>query len=359
MARRAAARRSRQCLDPLDRVERMLRTEGTSPETPGSLPDGDSTWRCQTSASALARTGYARGQVAVSPAGSQQTGPSGAGAPTRMASSGRVTPPRGLCRPGSAPTPTGRGIRRRGQTCGVRTDGSLWCWGYNEQGQLGLGDTSNLLVPTRVGTDTDWGPITGGGVAHVRRPNGPDPVVLGKQRGLRGLVWVTPPIDMSPPRSSARATGIGSWEEALIPARSAPTGLSGAGATTSTGNSGWVTGPCGWYQPGSTPTPTGRGSCARKAATRAGSVPTSRCGAGASTEMDSSGWVTRWGSYDPSPTPGRHRHRLGADHRRGVAHVRDPCRRVAVVLGRQLPGPTRVGCHRQSAVPYPGLGLHR
>ncbi len=35
-------------------------------------------------------------------------------------------------------------------TCGVRTDRSLWCWGYNSDGQLGLGDRTDRLVPTRV-----------------------------------------------------------------------------------------------------------------------------------------------------------------------------------------------------------------
>jgi len=35
-------------------------------------------------------------------------------------------------------------------TCGVRADRSLWCWGYNSDGQLGLGDRTDRLVPTRV-----------------------------------------------------------------------------------------------------------------------------------------------------------------------------------------------------------------
>lgn len=46
-------------------------------------------------------------------------------------------------------------------SCGVRTDNSLWCWGRNSSGQLGLGDTVDRTVPTRVGTatwsDTDAG----------------------------------------------------------------------------------------------------------------------------------------------------------------------------------------------------------
>ena len=43
-------------------------------------------------------------------------------------------------------------------TCGVRADRSLWCWGSNYDDQLGLGEgaPSTRLVPTRVGTDTDW-----------------------------------------------------------------------------------------------------------------------------------------------------------------------------------------------------------
>jgi alpha-tubulin suppressor-like RCC1 family protein len=49
-----------------------------------------------------------------------------------------------------------------GHTCGVRTDRSLWCWGYNGEGALGLGDFTERHVPTRVGADADWGPIRTG-----------------------------------------------------------------------------------------------------------------------------------------------------------------------------------------------------
>jgi hypothetical protein len=33
----------------------------------------------------------------------------------------------------------------------------LWAWGNNEYGQLGLGDKVDRLVPTQVGSSTDWG----------------------------------------------------------------------------------------------------------------------------------------------------------------------------------------------------------
>jgi len=36
-------------------------------------------------------------------------------------------------------------------TCAVASDGSLWCWGDNTDGQLGLGSTAAHLLPTKVG----------------------------------------------------------------------------------------------------------------------------------------------------------------------------------------------------------------
>lgn len=41
-------------------------------------------------------------------------------------------------------------------TCARKTNGSLWCWGRNVEGQLGLGDIVDRATPTRVGTGTDW-----------------------------------------------------------------------------------------------------------------------------------------------------------------------------------------------------------
>ena len=48
----------------------------------------------------------------------------------------------------------------RHQNLATKTDGTLWAWGYNLDGQLGLGDTTNRDVPTQVGMDTDWALIS-------------------------------------------------------------------------------------------------------------------------------------------------------------------------------------------------------
>jgi Alpha-tubulin suppressor and related RCC1 domain-containing proteins len=48
----------------------------------------------------------------------------------------------------------------------LKRDGSLWAWGGNDLGQLGLGTTDDLAhpTPTRVGSDLDWTAISAGEV---------------------------------------------------------------------------------------------------------------------------------------------------------------------------------------------------
>jgi alpha-tubulin suppressor-like RCC1 family protein len=44
----------------------------------------------------------------------------------------------------------------------VRTDGTLWTWGKNNYGQLGIGNTTNYSSPKQVGTLTTWSKVVGG-----------------------------------------------------------------------------------------------------------------------------------------------------------------------------------------------------
>jgi len=48
-------------------------------------------------------------------------------------------------------------------TLGIKTDGTLWGWGYNDSGQVGDGTSgTSRLIPTQIGVDTDWKTVTAG-----------------------------------------------------------------------------------------------------------------------------------------------------------------------------------------------------
>ena len=49
-------------------------------------------------------------------------------------------------------------------TVGLKTDGSLWAWGWNRQGEVGQGNmtTRHYGMPTRIGTETNWTSICAG-----------------------------------------------------------------------------------------------------------------------------------------------------------------------------------------------------
>ena len=44
----------------------------------------------------------------------------------------------------------------------IKADGTLWAWGLNAYGQLGDGTIADKLVPTQIGTDTDWASVAAG-----------------------------------------------------------------------------------------------------------------------------------------------------------------------------------------------------
>jgi alpha-tubulin suppressor-like RCC1 family protein len=57
---------------------------------------------------------------------------------------------------------------------GIKADGTLWGWGENSQGQLGLSDTTARTSPVQVGARTDWLKVApgGNGYTHMLRTDG-------------------------------------------------------------------------------------------------------------------------------------------------------------------------------------------
>ena len=60
--------------------------------------------------------------------------------------------------PGSTFTAIGSG---KFHSLAVRSDGTLWAWGLNSNYQLGNGTTTSSLTPIQVGSDTDWVAVDG------------------------------------------------------------------------------------------------------------------------------------------------------------------------------------------------------
>lgn len=51
---------------------------------------------------------------------------------------------------------------RFNHTLAVRTDGTLWAWGANTDGQLGTGTTTNQLSPVQIESATTWQSVSAG-----------------------------------------------------------------------------------------------------------------------------------------------------------------------------------------------------
>ena len=56
-------------------------------------------------------------------------------------------------------------------TLALRSDGTLWSWGANQYGQLGIGNFNTSYSPVQVGTESDWKEITVGGMHNLALKN--------------------------------------------------------------------------------------------------------------------------------------------------------------------------------------------
>jgi alpha-tubulin suppressor-like RCC1 family protein len=55
----------------------------------------------------------------------------------------------------------------------IKTDGTLWAWGHNNTGQLGINNISNRNSPTQIGAETNWASVASGkGTTFAIKLNG-------------------------------------------------------------------------------------------------------------------------------------------------------------------------------------------
>ncbi len=116
-------------------------------------------------------------------------------------------------------------VRQNGETvCGLRTGGTLWCWGRNLEGQVGNGTTQAQSSPVQIGTASYlaldvgqghacavatsgalycWGLNTSG---QLGQGNTQSPVTTPKQVGL-DLDWESPFLGLAPHTCATKTSG--------------------------------------------------------------------------------------------------------------------------------------------------------
>jgi hypothetical protein len=232
-----------------------------------------------------------------------------------------------------------------GHTCGLQVDGSVWCWGLNNGGQLGIGSDAYEVCPTRA----RWRPGHGG----CRWPRATT-TPAGSSRTTRcgagvvavtgSWVWVTASTTAHRSRWAGTRTGPRLAAVENSPAGSGRRTPCGVGDTTSAASSGWATGPTGMCRPGWWGTSGPRS--APEARTRAPNQSMMGCSAGASVAEANSAT----GPLRPAcPAADRHPQRLDPPERWGRPHLRDPGQPRSAVLGLEPARPARPRLHRPQA----------
>ena len=84
-------------------------------------------------------------------------------------------------------------------TASIKTDGTLWMWGYNDKGQLGIGDTAHQSSPvTTCGGGTNWCQVSGSACNTLAIKTDGTLWIWGQnssgQLGTGDLTWYSSPV---------------------------------------------------------------------------------------------------------------------------------------------------------------------
>nr|WP_262708254.1 hypothetical protein [Hymenobacter persicinus] len=96
-------------------------------------------------------------------------------------------------------------------TMAVRTDGTLWAWGNNGNGQLGIGSTTQQASPVQVGTEADWQSVSAGQFFTVALRTNGTLWVWGSN--IFGQLGLGPGFDSTQPTSPVQV-GRSTWKSA-------------------------------------------------------------------------------------------------------------------------------------------------
>ena len=131
-------------------------------------------------------------------------------------------------------------------TCAIRQNDTLWCWGYNDSGQIGVGDLVNRTTPTQTGCQpgqpaeaciNNWQSISLGTFHSCAIRKGGELWCWGGNGNAQLGVGTTGTNERTPLRVNPPTVGQRSARATSTPARSARTAACGAGATAKTASS--------------------------------------------------------------------------------------------------------------------------
>ena len=231
-------------------------------------------------------------------------------------------------------------------TCAVRNDGTVRCWGYNADGQLGDGSTTDRLTPVTVTGLNTAVTVSAGHLSHLRAPGGRHRPLLGRQFERPARRQLDHPATEHRSPSAGSAMPSRSAPAASTPARSWPTAPSGAGARTATASSAMARRPTA-ARPGTVSGLTNVTALAAGVDHTCALRTDGTVRAGASTTSASSAMARR---HAPHARRGERPDRRGR-HRRARADLRRPGRTARCGAGATTPSASSAMARRRTASP--------